>query len=490
MNPLMWLEVPWRSSHRALRWLSAAVFVLCSAGALAMGMFGGEHQRWVGALSIYGFGLVYLWAFFMSTCLLLAIDTRQLRVPGIQRQIVAGLLLYGVLSIGVPACILGASGLPAWNGAALLCTISAGGLMFALMPRFVAVFIGMLPSLLMAVWRRFELPGVTDPRFAHWAWFVALLLLAAVILRWRQLLLAGPNTSMGWATPLVIQFRNSTWAQWNNLSDSRQLRQRPDWLQPGLDLGNAGPANPRKAVRVALGGWYLPQTRRSLLKQWAMAAFIIVVPGLASTLLVRLGHPGNHANVAMKGALLGAFGSLTLMAAPMIALLTMVWISKRWQRVNAELPLLALFPGLGNADEAKRTVLRAGLRLPLMLHGLLIVLVLAAMLLWTGHLQLLGFVLLAQLGTATVTLAFVLNIFGGCALKTAATSVILGLVFVLTVLSLMLPALAQSDHPSWWAAPLLAPLLFAWLLLMAGMVWLSRRGWRHLQQLPHAFVMR
>lgn len=490
MNPLMWLEVPWRSSHRSLRWLSAVVFVVCCTAALLIGWLEGQHKGWMGAIAIYGFGLVYLWAFFLSTTLLLAIDMRQLRVPGVQWQIVRGLLSYGLLSIGVPAGMAAVVGLPAWNVAVLLGVVGAGGLLFALMPRFVAVIVGLMPSLLMAIWRRFSLPGMDDPRFAHWALFVLLLLLVAVILRWRQLLLAGPNTSLGWSTPMVIQFRNGNWGQWNNIGDSQQLRQLPDWLRPTPDLHDAGPANPRKALRVALGGWYMPQTMRSMLMQWTFAALCMTVPGVGSILLSRMGHSdGQMVMIATRGAILGALGSLSLIAAPMISLLTMVWITRRWQRVNAELPLLALLPGLGQPAAAKRSLVQAALRMPLALHGLLVMLVLLVMVFWQGHAQMLGFMLLAQLGAATVTAAFVMNLLGGRALKTLANSVTLILVFVLTLLSLILPSMALGQHPVAWAAPWLPALLLAWLLLAAAMLWLSRRGWRNLQVLPHAFLM-
>jgi hypothetical protein len=319
--------------------------------------------------------------------------------------------------------------------------------------------------------------------------------LVALILRWRQLLIAGPNQSMGWSSPVVFQFRNGSWGQWNSIGDHRRLRQRPDWLRPGLDLDDAGPTNPRKALRVALGGWYLPQTWRSHIKQWLLTFSIVALPMLGSILLVRMGradalsHADSQVEDAVKGAILGALGSLSVIAGPMISLLTMVWISKRWQRANAELPLLALLPGLGEAGRAKRSLLRVGLGMPLVLHALLVFLVVVVMLVWRGHAQLLSFMLLAQLGAATITAAIVLNLFGGRALKTPAISLTLLAVFGLTVLSLVLPAVAQGNHPAAWASSLLPPLVLAWLLLAATMFWLGRRGWRDLMIAPHPFLM-
>ncbi|HEY0197848.1 MAG TPA: hypothetical protein VGC19_04800 [Rhodanobacter sp.] len=494
MNPLTWLEVPWRSSHRAVRWLSVVAFVFCCVGAAAVGVFAKAPDHWMGAIAFYGFGLFYLWAFFLSTSLLLAIDTRQLRVPGIQRKIVLSLLLYAVLLTGLPVSVMAILGLPVWNTVILLSLCSVCSLLFVLLPRFVAIVTGIVPSLLASLWHRFNLPGMLDPRFAHWTVFVVLLALAAVILRWRQLLLAGPNQSMGWSSPMVIQFRNGSWGQWNSIGDNRMLRQRPDWLRPTLDLDDAGPENPRNALRVALGGWYLPQTWRSYIKQWLIAFSIVALPILGSILLTRMGradalsHADSQVGDAVKGAIFGALGSLSVIAGPMISLLTMVWISKRWQRSNAELPLLALLPGLGDPARTKRSLLRVGLGMPLVLHALLVLLVIVVMLFWRGHVQLLSFMLLAQFGAATITAAIVLNLFGGRALKTPAISLTLFAVFALTVLSLVLPAVAQGNHPASWALSLLPPLVLAWLLLVAAMYWLGQRGWRDLMQSPHAFL--
>ena len=137
MNTLALLQVPWWSSHRSMRWFSMVVFVLCGIGAIAVGAFVAKPERWVGAITLYGFGLVYLWAFFLSTCLLLAIDMRHLRVPAVQRHIALSLLLYGALTIGLPAGVMAMFDLPAWNALVVLALFGVCGLMFALLPRFV-----------------------------------------------------------------------------------------------------------------------------------------------------------------------------------------------------------------------------------------------------------------------------------------------------------------------------------------------------------------
>jgi hypothetical protein len=156
--------------------------------------------------------------------------------------------------------------------------------------------------------------------------------------------------------------------------------------------------------------------------------------------------------------------------------------------VNAELPLLALLPGLGDAACARQALLRAGLGLPLLLQGLLALLVAAAMLHWHQYAQPLSFLLLAQLVTAAVTGTALLNLFGGLALPLWTTGLALAAAFVLTALSAMLPAMAWGHHPVGWAAAMLPPLGLGWLLLGGAMVWLGRRGWQGLMLRPHPFL--
>jgi hypothetical protein len=348
MNLSTLLQVPWRSTHPSLRWLSVAVFVLCSGGAIAIGLFAQDATRWQGAVMLYGMGLVYLWAFFFSGALLLSIDTRQLRIPGMQRQIVLALLLYGLLCIALPCGVMAMADLPARSAMATLALCSACGLAFTLMPRVVAIFIGLTPSFITALWHRFDLPGIADPLFAAWAAVVTVVILGIVVLRWRQLVLA-PSRTQGWASPMVIQFRSGNWGQWDNIGDSRMLRQRPDWLRPLIDLDGTGPSNPLKTLRVALGGWYLPQTGWSYAKQLVLVVCILAVPMIGVLFLERLSGGGLHLASLMKGAIIGALGSVSVMASPLVCLLSQLWLGRRWLRSSAELPLLALLPAWATA---------------------------------------------------------------------------------------------------------------------------------------------
>lgn len=488
MKPSQLFRIPWYSAHRSLRWMAVVLLTACAGSAIGLGLFGSKPGHFAGAILMFGVGLLFVWAFFLSTTLLLAIDAWQLRVPAIQRQIVASLLLHAGLGIAVPTLVLGMLGAPVLNTAVVLTLCTAVGLAFALMPRYCAIFFGLMPTLGNTLWHRLHLPGIDDPRFVLLALPLILLSLLLIVICWRRLLRGGSSRAQGWSSPMVLQYRSGGWGQWSAIGDLRQLQQRPDWLQLAVSLDGVGPTAPHKALRVALGGWYLPQTWRSYARQLGLMIAFVALPLLGVAWLLHWGGQDAQAAVAMRGVLIGSLGMVGGVAGPMICTFSLIWLNRRWQQANAELPLLALLPGLGEPAQARRQVVRAGLGLPLVLHALLALLIGVAMLCWHGHVAMLSFLLLAQLGATTVTVAMLLNLFGGRRLSIWVTGAVLVTSFVLCLSSLLLPAISWGRHPVAGVEPLLLPLVGAWLLLGAGMIWLARRGWRGLMQLPHPFV--
>ncbi|MEY2158268.1 MULTISPECIES: hypothetical protein [unclassified Rhodanobacter] len=324
MNLAQLLQIPWYSAHRQLRWMTVLVFALCSAGALALGLLAGRPDAWRGAAMLYGIGLFFVWAFFLPLSLLLAIDARLLRVPGVQCPILASLCLYGALGLGLPLAVLARAGQPLLPATALLALLGTGGLLFALMPRYLAIVIGLTPSLLNGLWRHFDLPGFTDPRTVE----VMLLLIPVLLLccawRWRQLLRVSNGQASGWSSPMVLQFRNGSWGLWSQVGEQRLLCQRPGWLQPAVDLDDVGPTRPHRALRVALGGWYLPLTLSSHVRQLALLLGIVAVPVLSILLLDYLGPHDRDNTDLLKGSLVGGLGTLGVMAGPMISALSLL----------------------------------------------------------------------------------------------------------------------------------------------------------------------
>ena len=80
MNLQAAITAPWRATHRSLRWMTLAIFAACCVGAIAIAVFAHMPHWWLISTVIYCFGAGYVWAFLMSSLLLLSIDARELRI--------------------------------------------------------------------------------------------------------------------------------------------------------------------------------------------------------------------------------------------------------------------------------------------------------------------------------------------------------------------------------------------------------------------------
>lgn len=489
MNAPALLWMPWWAAHRSLRWLAVAMVVIFGGIALAIGIFNPPADRFPDALVMCSIALFFLWAFLFAASALLASDSRQLLLPGIPRQLAVSLVLYGVLCVVVPAYLLCLIGGTFPQAACVLALACAGGLVVSLLPRYLAVPMALIPSFVSATWSRLQLPGVADPRFMPMAAILTLVLLVVAVISWRRLLRLDAGHE-GWTSPMVLQFRSGGWAQWNRIGEQYALRQRPDWVQLTADLDDTGPTRLVKSLRVALGGWFMPQTMASYARQLGLLLALLILPTLAC-ILVSL--PAVTKNAAqLQGALIGGLCSLGAFVGPSIGAFSLLWLTRRWRHTGGELPLLALLPGLGERARVQRQLLRAGLGLPLGLHGLLLAVLAVAMLAWRGHAAMLSFLMLAQVGPAAMTAALLLNLFGGRPLPTWVSSTMLGLCFLLTAASLVLATLVWGRHVpaagATVAKTLLPALVLTWVLLCAGMAALAARGWRGFVNLPHPFL--
>jgi len=491
MNVLLWLRMPWFATHRSARWLAVLIVSIVLPAAIAINLLLHHPDRWKGVLMVLVVGEAFLWAFFLPATLLLALDARTLRIPSAQRHVVASLLLYGAISVIMPTLWLGTGGAPPLTVAAVLALCVGGGLTFATAPRYVAMLLGFGPALFNALRPAVHLGGLDDQRTTGFVLAVALVLLATAVWRARRLLVNGDTQPRGWSSSMVLQMRVAGWSQLAGAGDSQALRHAPDWLRATPDMAGAGPDHPHRAMRMALGGVYVPQTWRGvglqLLGLGLGFAFMMVI-SLLGALGARNGHFARDVFVDMLHlGLRSGLGMLSLVGGTMSGFMALAVLNRRWKGASTELSLLALLPKLGDGLALRRSVVRACLSVPLFLQGLTLVAVLACMALWPQQARIGGFALLSLLGTTAITTALVVNILGGHPLGTWRNALMLGLGQVLTFASVGLPWLAWNQHVG-WAGALLSPLLLGWLLLIAAMAWLARRGWHGLRQLPHPFL--
>lgn len=484
---------PWHSSRRSLRWLTLVIALACGLGAVAFGLFSPKPHWWIGSTIIYAFGIGYLWSFWMPTLLLLAIDARRLCLPGMQRAATLSLWLYAVPSLLLPVLVLGAGGADVRYVAELVALAMAGGAAFVMLPRWCAMMIGFLPALSIGLRRLAHLPPWSDPRWLLWGGLALLALLAADALRWRQLLRSDTDNELGFGSAMLMQFRRQGvtggWNGLRQLDGGQMIRQRPDWMQPRADLRQAGPQSPVRALRVALGGWYVPKTLTGHLRAAApgLLPILLYIPVMAFMQVGESRH-GHAARSALLSMGIGVVGWLGVFGGLMLTAMATLVIHQRWKRANAELPLLALLPGLGDARERRHALLRAALVTPVGAQLLLLACVLAAALVM--HLPGLALLLvaLAQLGAIGAMAAQVLCTLGGYRLHVGVLGSIYVVLTMLFCLSAFVPLLSAEQHPWSGIVPLEQALLAGWAVLAAILLWLGRRGWRGLLARPHPFL--
>lgn len=485
-------QTPWRTTHRPARLFMLAILVLCCAGAVPVGIFSHEPDWWLGVMVTCSFGIGFVWAFLMPSLLLVAIDARQLRVPGVSSTVVASILAYAMVSIVVPTVVLAALGAPTVPVALIAAMVVSVGLAIALLPRYVSMVIGFLPALCLGLQHVIPFPQPGAPRFVVWGVCALVVLVAVDIVRWRQLLLAEQKPDVGLGSAMVLTLRgNGGMGNWRGLSnqDANPGNRRTQCrMQISADLRGVGPGDPLRTLSTALGGWYVPQTGFSYARQTAR----ILLPMLAFVLLMTFMEMGEvhggglHQILLMTGALIiGWFG---IFGGVMLAILTASALRQRWSRVNAELPLLALLPRLGDAADVRQHLLRAALGKPLRAQLLLLVLVVVTALLMRLGSTAVAFVTLAQVGCAGMIVATTLSTFGRRELPGWGTALLFCVAFLLVGVSTFLPMFAIARHPWHMSSVMQLALALAWVVFGLMLFWLGRRGWRELQQLPHPFL--
>lgn len=484
----VWMA-PWHGTHRSMRWMAMGILALCVIVAIGAAVLA-SPQRWpLFAVVIYSVGLGFVWAFFLPSLALLAADAHWLRIPGMQRATAQALLLYGVLSL-VPTMLVAlftGGNLAVMTLIPLLCML--GGLGFALLPRYMAMFMGPLPALYQNMARTMNLPGTGDPRFPLWAATAAAVLAIVCVLRWRGVVATSPQRQLGMSGAMVLHYRRAQWSGWggmNGMDSTQQVRQRPDWLQPQPDLRHVGPQQPTRTLRVALGGWYLPRTLRGHLQAVATTLLATLAPFAAMFLIFSQNHGLSPAfwwpfTVLMIGWIC-IFGSLGL------AFMTVMLMQQRWRKNNAELPLLALLPGLGDAASSKRRTLVTALRRPLVLQALALLVIVALAAVSHPATSTMLMIVVGQLGIVAVLVACLLCIVGGRPLPGWATALLMIVVSLLIGCNSFLPSSMVGSHPWTPGAPFVAAVLGGWAAVGLALAWVARRGWRAWQATPHAFM--
>lgn len=365
MNTLgLALKTPWIASPRSSRWLALVVMVLCavSAALAAHGLDGRSRLLICGLL--WGMAIGVWWLLVAGNALFVARDARILRLPSLGHVANASVVVMAALTVWLPALLLAAvlghalAWLVVFSLAAVLC------MLFLLLPSGLAVIaiiagsaaLNLLHPRLPPAHELLPLGALaTCALFAPAAW------------QWFRLQRREAPATLGYGVPLIWSLRLQAIHGFGMRSANQDMimaRASATWLAPTPDLHGLGPARPVRSLRVALGRTVMPQTWASVLRQISLSCTLIIV----FTVLPLGAQMHNHDFRAVMQALIlphaGALGMPVIIACVIGALAVLIFpvpVRARWSQASAELPLLALLPGLGDAADARRHVVRAAL---------------------------------------------------------------------------------------------------------------------------------
>lgn len=479
---------PWIATPRAARWWFVIMLVLVLVGDVLGQVFGRAAQPWVFSAMLLGVGNGLCWTILMPNSLLLALDAKRLALPGVGRDVAWSLPLYALLTIGVPMLVRLPYGHVLAFGIVqvLVATIAA---LYMLLPAYLALLIICSMPLLRRVVSHFvALPAPTDPRFLPWGGVTAVLLMLIVVWRWRQLL-RGDVPLRGMRAPNVINLRRQLgMSRGDPVTGAPSLHTRPGWMVARPNLHGVGPYAPIRSLRMALGGAYLPQTITGRLYQLSINVLLLLLMGLLFFSVTIDDHSARrlvhylfgHQGLIVIGWVL-AVGCLGVVMMP-VELLTL-----RWERINAELPLLALLPGISPHGAIKHMLLRTALLQPAIWLGLLLLVSgIGSGLLHLGW-PVEQAMLLMVLVCLGYLVAMALSIFGGRPLPGFGKALLMIGMFGLLGLTVLLLAL-QGDWAASHVITTAAALAAGWCLLVLFLLWLGFRGWRGLHARPHPFL--
>lgn len=487
MNIVRLLGLPWVAiSKRWREGIGVCFALLFGVVAIAIAFKWHDANDTLQLMHVMAILDCLFWTSVLSQSLLLAREAHRLRLPTLGREVIASLTLYALLSITLPAALLAWLGAPA--GVALTeIALGAGiGMAYATLPTYLGIFVCFAPMLDSDAGSWLPMPAASPDGFIAWAAPCTLAVWLLIAYCWRRSVQHDSGLS-GTRKPIILNLRTQAWygrGRANNM-EAEMIRRRVRWLQPVAELRHCGPGHAVRSLRIAMGGWFMPLTPTSRLRQLGT-----LLAGAALPLLVMAIFSHGDSFKFMRNV----FGRTTLamfvlgIFSGALALGTVQVLQNRWKRPNAELPLLALLPGLGNGTQVKLALLQASLLPALGMQALLMLVMLgcaAALCLDAGSFAVL---LLGPLTSAAMLVAFALTTLGGVRIGDRREFVLAQLGYLLICLStvLALPLFSSQPpirHP---AVALIATI--AWATLFALLLRLAQRGWRGLEQRPHPFL--
>ena len=486
MKVLASLRGAWLCADRNTRWLSVTFVGLAAFGGLAVDLFSPHRHRAIYAIPILlGIGVAFWWAFVGGRLVLLQRDLRESRLPGIARFIAGSFGLTLLATVLLPAALIGLGGVPFLQVLVLLVLCAGVGLLWAWLPIAVSMWIGFLPMAANNLGPALGWPSMGDAGFTRFAaWWAALFALMAIGC-WRWLLGIDPARLKTWQTPIVLRLRclgGGLFGGWRHAASLPDHGQTWIAVRPQANFDHR--AKPARMLRVWLGPPFAPLSRRTRLRQALLAGVAAVIMAIAAS------YPPTH-SLALAGIFWLIFFGAVMVPMMSYARLHLLYAGKR----DSEIGELALLPGLGQAAQARRTLLRATLGISTLRVTLGVAAALSALLLLHAARVSLPATLLLAVVSGLGSIAGMLYVLSGhSANRRRWWHHLVGAGGLIAVTVLLAPLMVYAiggprahDVLSGWMLPALAG---GWAVLLVILLALTRRYLGVFRQRPHPFLQR
>ncbi len=432
-------------------------------------------------LFFYGCGQCLWWSTTAGRALLLMEDAHLLRIPQLIFAVLISLLMHFLVLALIPAAILseqraaGFSALLAFNTLIVLSMFLS-----QLLPStwsMASGAAGLLPFVMYLLAGRGLMPGVRDAGFALLGWGVIALLALVFAWRLRALFQAGSDNSTD-GNRLVLQRFRRQLLSGSGGANLTSLDLSSLGVAKYAQLDSAGPDEPVRALQAWLGSPFTPVPAWMQFRRYALPLLLMVA---AAALAVAMGIINSMALVIV------IFGQNAYLVVRNIFLprLQAVFAGK-----DSDVELLALLPGLGNGQRAKRIALNAIYRPWLIACAVQFLIIFVAIV-----------ALRTEIGQQMRVPGEVLNL-SSVAIMLLLTDLVAGTLMLNAIvgritslwidLLMLLPAMFISILWAHFPFSTIANNVLGMLLLLAFVVplaWLLVPAWRRFQSRPHPFLL-
>jgi hypothetical protein len=332
--------------------------------------------------------------------------------------------------------------------------------------------------------------GLNESLLACWG--AAVVLVAVDVVRWWQLRTAAEVPRDGLrAAALFYSYRRDAMANGGWFGFAQRFLQERVTVPLRAELRGVGPHHIVGSIRFALGGFGMPKPFASRLRDigrllafvWVFVLFGLLAPLLASS------HAGGARGILLHwGSPLLTFGSLMTCC---VAVNVFAGRTRAlWRNPDAELPLLALLPGLGSGAVGKRSAVTAVLAPPVVFLACTCAVLCIATLALHATAWAYAALVLCCAGALALIVAVTLASLAGRPMHTV--EYVLGYIVQLVLSMLVLIKAMSTDqyhgpHPEQFGV-VPAWLLATWGVYLLVLALLAVNSARVLRRRPHAFL--